>query len=160
MIVYLQDQLAFDGDEFSEARGRRKKRPAARRRPTAKRRKRANERSAPMARRRPSSGARRPSSSSGSRTKMSVEKSVIGDLQKRQPKPKPNRMGSETQRAKRFANPKMKPLPPYVAKKQGVAATQPVQPVQPEQPKSNKMLYVIGGVALLGIIGYLVLRKK
>lgn len=156
MIVYLQDQLAFDGDEFSEARGRRKKRPAPRRRPTAKRRKRANERSAPMARRRPSSGARRPSSSSGSRTKMSVEKSVIGDLQKRQPKPKPNRMGSETQQAKRSANPKRKPLPPHLAPKE----KQPITQTQPEQPKSNKMLYAIGGVALLGIIGYLVLRKK
>jgi LPXTG-motif cell wall-anchored protein len=87
---------------------------------------------------------------------MNVENSVIAGLQKRQPKPKPNRMGSETQRAQGSPNKKPIPLPSHLAPKQ----KQPIAQTQPEQPKSNKMLYVIGGVALLGVIGFLFLRKK
>jgi LPXTG-motif cell wall-anchored protein len=87
---------------------------------------------------------------------MNVENSVIAGLQKSQPKPKPNRMGSETQQSQRSPNKKPIPLPSHLAPKQ----KQPIAQTQPEKPKSNKMLYVIGGVALLGVIGFLFLRKK
>jgi hypothetical protein len=90
---------------------------------------------------------------------MSVEDSVIGRLPKRQSEPKPSRGGSQRQQGK-ARRPKTTPLPAHLGKKQGVAAAQALAVTQPEQPKSNKMLYAIGGVALLGVIGYLVLRKK
>ena len=144
MMVFLDDQIGFDGDDFSEARGRRRRPMRKKRRPTGKTR---------------ISGARRPSSSSGSKTKMSVEDSVIGRLSKRQSEPKPSRGGSQRQVGK-ARKVKTTPLPAHLGKKQGVAAAQALAVTQPEQPKSNKMLYAIGGVALLGVIGYLVLRKK
>ena len=158
MIVVLDDQIGFDGDDFSEARGRRRRPMRKKRRPTGKTRP-SNARRPSSGARRPSMGARRPSSSSGSRTKMSVEDSVIGRLPKRQSEPKPSRGGSQRQEGK-ARRPKTTPLPAHLGKKQGVAAAQALAVTQPEQPKSNKMLYAIGGVALLGVIGYLVLRKK
>ena len=90
---------------------------------------------------------------------MSVEDSVIGRLSKRQSEPKQSRGGSQRQVGK-ARKVKTTPLPAHLGKKQGVAAAQALAVTQPEQPKSNKMLYAIGGVALLGVIGYLVLRKK
>jgi hypothetical protein len=169
MIVFLDDQIGFDGDDFSEARGRRRRPMRKKRRygmnkavgyiPAVaavryvKDRRDAKDMEARI------SAKRNRSAKANSRTKMSVEDSVIGRLPKRQSEPKPSRGGSQRQEGK-ARRPKTTPLPAHLGKKQGVAAAQALAVTQPEQPKSNKMLYAIGGVALLGVIGYLVLRKK
>jgi hypothetical protein len=63
-------------------------------------------------------------------------------------RPKPNR-----ERQFDVSNPKIQPFPPSALGKQGSNANS-------EQPKSNKMLYVVGGVAILGIVAFIIYKRK
>jgi hypothetical protein len=63
-------------------------------------------------------------------------------------RPKPN-----TTRRFDTSNPKLLPLPPSALNKQGSSASI-------EQPKNNKMLYIVGGVAVLGIVAFIIYKRK
>ena len=160
----LDMPLLVDGDDFSEARGRRKKRPAPRRkrpaprskrsapprrRPMAKRRPSANERSASTARRRPSSSSKK---------YIDTENSAIARYSRQRPKPKRSSVPQGTSRrssqepSRQPKRPKTTPLPEGLATKQGVNAS--------DSTKSNKMLWIAGGVVAVGLVAFLILRKK
>jgi hypothetical protein len=82
-------------------------------------------------------------------------------LRKRQSEPKRRtakptpKMRSKPNRTRRFdtSNPKLLPLPPSALNKQGSSASI-------EQPKNNKMLYIVGGVAVLGIVAFIIYKRK
>jgi uncharacterized membrane protein len=172
----LDMPLLVDGDDFSEARGRRKKRPAPRRkrsvprrRPTAKRRPSANERSVPrrrpMAKRRPSANERsapmarkRPSPSS--EKYIDTENSAIARYSRQRPSPKRSSVPQGTSRSnsqeppKQRRKPKTTPLPEGLGRKQGVMAN------KEQSTKNNKMLWIAGGLVALGLVAFLIIRKK
>lgn len=153
----LDMPLLVDGDDFSEARGRRRKRPAPRRkrpapprrRPIAKRRPIANERSASTVRRRPSSSSKK---------YIDTENSAIARYSRQRPAPKRSSVPQGTSRRssqepiKQRKRPKTTPLPEGLTKKQGVKAA--------DSTKSNKMLWIAGGVLAVGLVAFLILRKK
>lgn len=163
----LDMPLLVDGDDFSEARGRiryKKRRyglnkavgyiPAVAAVRYVKDKRDSDDREARIASKRRKSSPKRKASASKSGSKMSVDNSVIGRLQKRKPRPTPKRISSQTQPSKASPSSKMKPLPSYLPKKQGVAANQQTQPT------SNKMLWIAGGVLAVGLVAFLILRKK
>jgi len=178
----------FDGDDFSELRGKRRKPRYKKRRyglnkavgyipavaavryikdrrdakdMEARRENRRRRKAQPSAKtRRPLSGNR----SGASKKYISTENSEIARNQRRRPQPKMRSQASTSSQTEtrmqggRSTPPRRKvettPLPPYLSPKQGVMAN------KEQSTSNNKMLYIVGGVAALGLIGFLIFRKK
>ena len=152
-VIYDLNTLV-DGDDFSELAG--KRRPSARKRRPSKRK------AKPSVRKRMPSSSKR---SVQSKKYISTENSEIGRLQRTRPQPKsrptpkarttPSGLPSQTKGQSKFGKyaSKLTPVPTTNAKKQGGVASD-------EKTSSNKMLYVIGGIAALALIGFLIYKNK
>lgn len=140
MEIYTQNPIMIDSDAFFNASGKRRM-PLFK---SSRRKKREREeRRAARQERRDARVARR--------ERRSIPQGASNRPAPRR-RPSPKRSGGAMPPAKRQV--KTTPLPEGLPRKQGVAAT-----TQQEQPKDNKMLYIVGGVAALALVGFLFFRK-
>ena len=147
MQICTENPVLFDSDTFMYANGLRlglkrgsKSNLKRKREKKQRRAARAERREARVARREgrdmPQSAAERPTP-------------------RRRPTPKRTTQGAPQGRTGGRQRPPLTPLPEGLTPKQGVMANK-----TDDKPKSNTLLYVVGGVAVLGILGFIFLRNK